>query len=62
MSYIGIERKIDDETKTIKLEYDRASIVESESNAIIEQTLNEMVNEVFTLEGKTGKKLVRKGK
>lgn len=26
------------------------------------ENLNEMVNEVFILEGKTGKKLIRKGK
>lgn len=110
MSYIDIERKIGDEAKTIKLEYDRASIIEMEKmgyNAVnpsdkiytnyeilvygamlkhqpkttwkdgIEfanfmkaeygmmdtiENLNEMVNEVFTLEGKSGKKLIRKGK
>lgn len=109
MSYIDIDRKIGDKTETIKLEYDRASIIEMEKmgyNAVnpseklytnyeilvyggmlkhqpkttwkdaiefaeflqeeyglleILSNLNEMVNEVFILEGK-GKKLIRKGK
>lgn len=109
MSYIDVERTIGDKTKTIKLEYDRASIIEMEKmgyNAVnpseklytnyeilvyggmlkhqpkttwkdaiefaeflqeeyglleILSNLNEMVNEVFILEGK-GKKLIRKGK
>mgnify|MGYP006964806768 CR=1 FL=1 len=30
MSYIDVERTIGDKTKTIRLEYDRASIVEME--------------------------------
>lgn len=110
MSYIDVERTIGDKIKTIRLEYDRASIVEMEKmgyNAVnpseklytnfeiliyggmlkhqpkttwkdaidfaefmkeeygmmeVIENLNEMVNEVFTLEGKTGKKLIRKGK
>lgn len=109
MSYIDVERTIGDKTKTIRLEYDRASIIEMEKmgyNAVnpseklytnyeilvyggmlkhqpkttwkdaiefaeflqeeyglleILSNLNEMVNEVFILEGK-GKKLIRKGK
>lgn len=109
MSYIDVERTIGDKTETIKLEYDRASIIEMEKmgyNAVnpseklytnyeilvyggmlkhqpkttwkdaiefaeflqeeyglleILSNLNEMVNEVFILEGK-GKKLIRKGK
>ncbi len=109
MSYIDVDRKIGDKTETIKLEYDRASIIEMEKmgyNAVnpseklytnyeilvyggmlkhqpkttwkdaiefaeflqeeyglleILSNLNEMVNEVFILEGK-GKKLIRKGK
>lgn len=109
MSYIDVDRKIGDKTETIKLEYDRASIIEMEKmgyNAVnpseklytnyeilvyggmlkhqpkttwkdaiefaeflqeeyglleILSNLNEMVNDVFILEGK-GKKLIRKGK
>lgn len=109
MSYIDVERTIGDKTETIKLEYDRASIIEMEKmgyNAVnpseklytnyeilvyggmlkhqpkttwkdaiefaeflqeeyglleILSNLNEMVNEIFILEGK-GKKLIRKGK
>lgn len=106
MSYIEVEMK----DETLKLEYDRASIIEMEKmgyNAItpserlytnfeilvygallkhqpktkwkdaveicgflkeeygmmdVIQNLSEMVNEVFTLEGKSGKKLVRVAK